>query len=1044
TAASQEMLAPSPLAAANPQLKQQSFQRPSLAKASCHGASFVAEQLGSSLTSGLRHTEAERRLHQLGPNELPAPQGEPLWLRYLGQFRDPMIAMLLCSALVSLCMRQLDNAVSISLAIVIVVTVAFVQEWRSERALAALKRLLPHRCEVVRNGELLSLDAASLVPGDLVRLGVGSRVPADLRLVECADLHVDESSFTGETEPVLKSAAASTEAPDAAACPDKTSLPTSVVSAAYSKPPPSAKSAAAPQSGDASCELSSRANCAFTGTLVRSGCGRGLVVATGADSAFADVYRAVQEAEAPRTPLQRSMDRLGRQLSLGSLCIIAGIVLIGLAQGRPLLDTLQIGVSLAVAAIPEGLPIVVTVTLAIGVMRMARRNAVVKRLPAVETLGCVTAVLSDKTGTLTLNEMTAARLEAADGLAAEIDGAGFVVDDRQRQQLTLAGAGPALRWLCAVCAACNDVEVAPDGQLLGQPTEAALLLMLDRLEARGLRSEFRRLQEWPFNSDTKVMMVKCERPAQPAEAPLLLAKGAPDCLLSRCASYWAPSGQPAPMTSSASAAFAAQAARMGARGLRVLAAAAGNAEQPEGGGLVFCGLVGLLDPPRPGVREAVACLRESGVLVAMVTGDSAETACAVARQIGLAGGEPGDPQQPLSGDQLDGLPAGDPRIAEARIFYRTSPRHKSKIVRAFQAAGRVVAMTGDGVNDAVALKAADIGVAMGRSGTEVAMEAADMILTDDSFRTILSAVEEGKAIFHNIRCFIRFQLSTSVAALSLVAMATLFSLPSPLNAMQILWINILMDGPPAQSLGLEPLDPEIRRRPPRRASEPVLPPAMLLGVLRSAAVIVAGTLFVFYREMSDNRVTPRDTTMTFTCFVLFDMFNALSCRSKSKSVFSVGLLTNRAFCLSVGMSLVGQLLVIYCPPFQAVFQTEALSALDLLFLLSLSSSVFWLSELSKLLHRHRLACGRRLLGPLGLAGLLRARKPHSGRTASDCCDWVMALPHCCDWVMASHTVLTGSWPSHTVLNGSWPSHTVVTGSWPSHTVVTGSWPPTLF
>ncbi|PAA80687.1 hypothetical protein BOX15_Mlig015963g1, partial [Macrostomum lignano] len=978
TAASQEMLAPSPLAAANPQLKQQSFQRPSLAKASRHGASFVAEQLGSSLTSGLTHTEAKRRLHQLGPNELPAPQGEPLWLRYLSQFRDPMIAMLLCSALVSLCMRQLDNAVSISLAIVIVVTVAFVQEWRSERALAALKRLLPHRCEVVRNGELLSLDAGSLVPGDLVRLGVGSRVPADLRLVECADLHVDESSFTGETEPVLKSAAASTEAPDAAACPDKTSLPTSVVSAAYSKPPPSAGSAAAPQSGDASCELSSRANCAFTGTLVRSGCGRGLVVATGADSAFADVYRAVQEAEAPRTPLQRSMDRLGRQLSLGSLCIIAVIVLIGLAQGRPLLDTLQIGVSLAVAAIPEGLPIVVTVTMAIGVMRMARRNAVVKRLPAVETLGCVTAVLSDKTGTLTLNEMTAARLEAADGLAAEIDGAGFVVDDRQRQQLTLAGAGPALRWLCAVCAACNDAEVAPDGQLLGQPTEAALLLMLDRLEARGLRSEFRRLQEWPFNSDTKVMMVKCERPAQPAEAPLLLAKGAPDRLLSRCASYWAPSGQPAPMTSSASAAFAAQAARMGARGLRVLAAAAGNAEQPEGGGLVFCGLVGLLDPPRPGVREAVACLRESGVLVAMVTGDSAETACAVARQIGLAGGEPGDPQQPLSGDQLDGLPAGDPRIAEARIFYRTSPRHKSKIVRAFQAAGRVVAMTGDGVNDAVALKAADIGVAMGRSGTEVAMEAADMILTDDSFRTILSAVEEGKAIFHNIRCFIRFQLSTSVAALSLVAMATLFSLPSPLNAMQILWINILMDGPPAQSLGLEPLDPEIRRRPPRRASEPVLPPAMLLGVLRSAAVIVAGTLFVFYREMSDNRVTPRDTTMTFTCFVLFDMFNALSCRSKSKSVFSVGLLTNRAFCLSVGMSLVGQLLVIYCPPFQAVFQTEALSALDLLFLLSLSSSVFWLSELSKLLHRHRLACGRRLLGPLGLAGLLRARKPHSG------------------------------------------------------------------
>ncbi|PAA57663.1 hypothetical protein BOX15_Mlig019487g1 [Macrostomum lignano] len=900
-------------------------------QAAVRGVDEVAGSLRTSLRDGLSQAEADVRLRRFGPNEIESPPDDPLWQKYLEQFKDPMILLLLCSAVISLLMRQFDDAVSISLAIVIVVTVAFIQEYRSEKALGALKKLVPYKCYCLRSGILQFLYARDLVPGDIVHLNVGCRVPADLRVFESTDLRIDEASFTGETDPVLKSA---------------TQLHESNVSTGGS--------------------VVGMKNCAFTGTLVRCGTGKGIVICTGEESAFGDIFRAMQEEEAPKTPLQRNMDRLGKQLSFYSLCIIVGIVIIGLLQRRQMLEMFQIGVSLAVAAIPEGLPIVVTVTLAIGVMRMAKRNAIVKKLPVVETLGCVNVVCSDKTGTLTQNEMTVTRLITSDGLAATVSGVGYaaagdVVAEANGARLT-ASSTVALRWLCLTASCCNNAEIRGN-ELHGQPTEGALVALVNKLNADRLKQDYSRIQEWPFNSDTKLMTVKCERKSSAvdnsADLPttVFFVKGAPDRLVRACTSYWNERGQLESMTSGQETRINDWAAQLGVGGLRVLGLACG----PDQQNLTFCGLVGLLDPPRPGVKDSIRFLQQSGVLVTMITGDAMETACTIARQLGISGGT----GQPISGEQLDQMQPDDPRIPETRIFYRTSPRHKNKIVRAFQAVGKVVAMTGDGVNDAVALKAADIGIAMGMMGTEVSKEAADMILIDDHFQTILAAVEEGKAIFHNIRCFIRFQLSTSIAALTLVTMATVFNLPSPLNAMQILWINILMDGPPAQSLGVEPLDPDLRKKPPRRPSDSVLPMELLLGVLRSALIIVAGTLFVFHREMSDNKVTPRDTTMTFTCFVLFDMFNALSCRSKSKSIFTIGLFSNRTFCIAVGLSLIGQLLVIYVPPFQAIFQTEALYATDLLFLVCLCSTVFWISELAKLMHRHHYNFSRAALSLIG-------------------------------------------------------------------------------
>ncbi|XP_077983534.1 calcium-transporting ATPase type 2C member 1-like [Glandiceps talaboti] len=870
----------------------------------------VVDRVDTNPRKGLNTLEAQRRLRIHGHNEFEINEDEPLWKKYIGQFKDPLIMLLLASAVVSVIMSQYDDAVSITVAIIIVVTVAFVQEYRSEKSLEALTKLVPPSCHCIRDGKLQDFLARVLVPGDIVQLSVGDRVPADMRLLEAVDLAIDESSFTGEIEPCSKST---------------------------SQQPPYKNG-----------RLTTQKNIAYMGTLVRCGRGKGAVIATGEDSQFGEVFKMMQAEEAPKTPLQKSMGILGKQLSFYSFCIIGFIMFLGWMQGRKLLDMFTIGVSLAVAAIPEGLPIVVTVTLALGVMRMANRNAIVKKLPIVETLGCVNVICSDKTGTLTKNEMTATAIYTSDFKYAEISGVGYNSDGEivcDKEEVT-GYSHPSIARVVEVGCICNNAEIH-DEVLYGQPTEGALLALAMKMGLQDVRHQHTRTMEIPFSSETKWMAVKCRSQTNRSEEEIYYMKGALERILNQCTTFYHHNGTILPLTEKDVGKYAGEAKMMGRAGLRVLGFAMGT----DPNALTFVGIVGIIDPPRPGVIDYIQTLLGSGVTIKMVTGDSVETAVAIASRLGLYA----EGSRSMAGEDLEEMDIEQLAkvIPHVTVFYRASPRHKLRIVKALQVNGAVVGMTGDGVNDAVALKAADIGIAMGKTGTDVSKEAADMILVNEDFHTIMSAIEEGKAIFYNIKNFVRFQLSTSIAALTLVALATMLSFPNPLNAMQILWINIIMDGPPAQSLGVEPVDKDVIRKPPRNVKDPMITKPLIINVLMSAIIIVTGTLYVFWREMSDNIITPRDTTMTFTCFVFFDMFNALGSRSQTKSIFTIGLFTNRMFLYAVGGSILGQMMVIYFPPLQAVFQTEALSGQDIMFLVCLTSSVFIASEVKKLVQRSR-------------------------------------------------------------------------------------------
>ncbi|CAF1666141.1 unnamed protein product, partial [Adineta ricciae] len=624
---------------------------------------------------------------------------------------------------------------------------------RAEKEIEALKKLVPPKCVCIRDGKSHQIYARDLVPGDLCILDIGDRIPADLRLIAVNDMTVDESSFTGETKPSMKTIAPVTF-------------------------------------GSRQTTINDRKNVCFMGTHVLSGNAKGIVICTGEHSEFGKVFQMMQEEEAPKTPLQKSMDALGKQLSFYSLSIIGFIVIVGWLQGRHILEMFTIGVSLAVAAIPEGLPIVVTVTLALGVQRMAKREAIVKKLPIVETLGCVTVVCSDKTGTLTKNEMTVTNILTSDGQVAEVTGSGYNGDGDVlcNSQRVAYDSHPSIAKIIEVGSVCNNAEIV-NSQLRGQPTEGALLAVALKMNLPHIREQFQREHEWPFTHENKWMAVQCIPKYNPNELRIYL-KGAIEQVLKLCKRYMHHES-PAPLTDDKIKEFIMDSNQMAAKGLRILAMATG----PSLDDMIFVGMVGIIDPERPQVAQAVSQLKAGGVQVKMITGDAEKTAKAIASRLKIY--ESTDLS--ISGEDLDHMNASelDNAVSKATIFYRVSPKHKLTIVKTLQSQGHIVGMTGDGVNDAVALKAADIGIAMGQTGTDVCKEAADMILVKDDFYTIMSAIEEGKAIFHNIRNFVRFQLSTSIAALSLITLSTVFHFPNPLNAMQILWINIIMDGPPA-------------------------------------------------------------------------------------------------------------------------------------------------------------------------------------------------------------------------------------------------------
>ena len=885
---------------------------------------------------------ASRRL-AYGPNELAEEEEEGACRKFLEQLKEPLILLLFGSAVVSSLLGQYDDAISIAVAVLIVTLVAYVQEAKSERTLKALASLVPPRALAVRGGRpAADVAAADLVPGDVVVVAAGDRVPADVRLVEAVELLVDESSLTGESEPVDKVADARDDA-----------------------------EAAAP----GAAPVTDCRTLLFAGTFVRYGRGRGVVACTGSRTEFGIAAQELKDLEPGRTPLQQGMDSLGKKLSAASIAVIVAIGLVGVLRGEPILDVFTVGVSLAVAAIPEGLPICVAVTLALGVMRIARHKAVVKRLPAVEALGCTDVLCCDKTGTLTKNEMvmTEARCGAwllrrgpRGGWECSVD----VPAGGDREWLALDGEDALLPQ--PVLAALDASSLCSNAELdAGQPTEVALLRAARELGVADRRRSTTRVSEVAFSSERKRMEV---RVAERDGSVGTYVKGALEAL-----------------TFDADPRWHREAATMASRGLRVLAVL-----KSDDKGTRLLGLLGISDPPRPSAREAVVRLAERGTRTIMLTGDGRETAVAVARAVAVlpedadvgAGADlvlSGDEFDQLAagGDGADAAPPGGALVCGSRrdrddhaaavlrrvaVLYRVSPRHKLDVVRVLRRAGCVVAMTGDGVNDAPALKAADVGVAMGVAGTDVAKEAADVVLANDELLCILHAVDEGKAIFHNIRNFLTFQLSTSLAALGIVAGAKLLGLPQPLNPMQVLWINIIMDGPPAQSLGVEPCDEAVRRQPPRKRDEPTITDAMVFRVLSSAALVAAGTLAVFSAELAKDGTgegsTKHDTTMTFTVFVLFDMVNALTCRSQTNLVGSAKLpvCANAAFGVAISACVLGQLLVVYCPPLQRVFGTEALSGRDVLVCAAVASSVLALDVARKLYVILGCAVGARLGG----------------------------------------------------------------------------------
>ncbi|WVW84125.1 calcium-transporting P-type ATPase, PMR1-type [Kwoniella bestiolae CBS 10118] len=873
-------------------------------------------------TQGLPSSSLSALLARYGPNEFELPPADPLFLKFAKQvYENPLILLLLGSSVVSALMGNYDDAACVVVAVGIVLTVGFVQEQRSEKSLEALNKLVPHYCHLIRNGHPLTPLANALVPGDLVTFSVGDRIPADIRLITAVSLEIDESALTGETRPARKN--------------------TDICERGEGED----------THGEGGGKALGERHCmAFMGTLVRSGHGSGIVVGTGKDTEFGVIFSMMQDVEEKRTPLQLDMDDLAKRLSLFSFGVIGVIFLIGVLQNRDWLEMFTIGVSLAVAAIPEGLPIVTTVTLALGVLRMSKRKAIVKKLPSVEALGSVSVICSDKTGTLTKNEMTVTHMYAVDDLvdlSPLLNNVTSPFGPKRPDQPELARS-QALKKTALVGSICNNAFKNEQGVNVGQATEVALLNVLPVIGADDQRKNFTRKSEIPFSSETKIMSVTG---SLNGGSDMIYLKGAVEQLISKCRYFYVTDSSTPSLDSSTQKTILDRANEVSARGLRVIAMAYGF-PKGEGNDLIFVGFQAMMDPPRKGVSHAVSALHNAGVQVVMITGDAEPTALAIAKQLGLkvnpSSGSPINPMAGASscmlGTQVDQLTEREliERVPSISVYARTTPRHKMAIVKAWQMRGAVVAMTGDGVNDSPALKMADIGISMGKSGTDVAKEAADVILVDDDFSSILPAVEEGKSIFYNIQNFLSFQLSTAVAALTLITLSTFFKLANPLNAMQILFINILMDGPPAQALGVDPVDKEIMRRPPRRKGDHVLSRRLIGRVAFSATMIVLGTLYIYLREISDGSMSRRDQTMTFTGFVFLDLVSALQNRGLTCTIFK-----NKMLFLTISISFFVQLLLIYLPILQHIFQTEALSLRDLFTLLGLGVTSASLHEVRR-------------------------------------------------------------------------------------------------
>lgn len=882
-----------------------------------HAASAdeVVTQLASDARRGLTAAEAQRRRDRHGPNRLAEAPPEPWWLKFLGQFKDLVIWILIGAAAISGFMGEWIDSVAIMAIVILNGVLGYLQEAKAERALAALQRMAAPLAKVLRDGVAQTVPAADVVPGDCVELEAGDNIPADARLIEAFNFQTQEAALTGESVPVAKEPHCQL---------------------------------------DVGVPLGDRRNMVYMGTVAAVGKASAVVTGTGMGTELGRIAGMLQRYEPEPTPLQRRLVELGKVLLTVCLVIVAVIFAINMLRGGHAADVFLNAVALAVAAVPEGLPAVVTIALALGLQRMVKRNALIRKLPSVETLGCVTVICSDKTGTLTRNEMTV-RVVAAGDAWHYVTGAGYtphgefyrcrktgldeavaaLFDNRQSPESSDAFEKSALdrdddlRQVLVAGARCNNARLSPrtdqpEGwQVLGDPTEGALVVLARKGRVDAAHREHV-LYEIPFDSDRKMMSVVV---GAPGAATTMYTKGAVEVVLANCEREQR-GGQPVPLSDARRQEILQANARLASQALRVLAMAYrlypdGEPADHHETGLVFAGLVGMIDPPREEVKVAVQRCRQAGIRPVMITGDHPATAEAIARELHIA--EAGE--RVLTGPALDAM-TDDELLHEVRdvsVYARVSAEHKLRVVKAWKAHNQVVAMTGDGVNDAPAVKAADIGIAMGITGTDVTKEASDMVLTDDNFTSIVNAVEEGRGIFDNIQKFVHYLLSCNAGEVLLMFFAAVIGWRPPLEAIQLLWINLVTDGLPALALGMDPPETGIMRRPPRPPRQPVITLERGAWMLISGSLIAlaAGLGFAIVGNNHDDEHQVHAKTAAFCIMALSQLFFSFTCRSRTKTVFQVGLFTNPQLIAAVAVSGLLQLGAVTLPFAEPIFKVSA-------------------------------------------------------------------------------------------------------------------------
>lgn len=818
--------------------------------------------------NGLTSSEAQKRLLEYGKNELiEEEKAGPIRL-FLGQFKDILILILIIAAIAAYYVGDTLDAIVILVVVVINAVVGFIQEYRAEKAMEKLKGLISSEAVVIRDGKEQKVPASELTLGDLVLLEEGSNVPADLRVIESYDLLIDESALTGESIPVEK------------------------------------------KSDIISSEDHGAENIVFMDTDVSSGRGKGVVVEIGMNTEIGKIAEMIQEKEED-TPLQKKIATLGKTLGLLAVLVCSAVFALGYLQRIPLVDNFMTAVSLAVAAVPEGLPAILTLTLALGMQRMARNNAIVRKLLAVETLGSCNVICTDKTGTLTLNQMTVRDTHAKDS-----------------------------KMVYTISALCNNATQS-NGKVLGDPTDAALLLYAEAngYHRKELEERYSRLLEIPLDSTRKRMTTVNQIDGD----RYVMVKGAPEVLLQKCSQIAGENGINSLKTSDIYQ-IMEDLNEMTRKALRVLGFAyrkLGADEELEDKedlekDLIFVGLVGMMDPPREEAKKAIETAKKAGIKVVMITGDHKDTAVAIANELNIA---EGNKIIALTGTDLDRLSNKEfeDMVDDINVYARVYPEQKVRIVEALKKKGKIASMTGDGVNDAPALKKAAIGVAMG-SGTDVAKESADMLLQDDNFATIVKAVREGRTIFDNIRRFVRFQLSTNIGAILTITSSSVLGLPVPFNPIQVLWINIIMDGPPAQSLGVEPPEKGVMERPPIK--ENIIPRKNIVKISIAGVVMTLGTLTLYFYLLNIGQPLIKAMTMAFTVFVMYQIFNVFNCRSDHG-------VSNKFLFVALGASFLLQLGVIYLPFLQGIFRTTSIDIFDWILVLLISCTILisdWLVE----------------------------------------------------------------------------------------------------